>query len=246
MKTVLLLVVVVLALLVTTTERYIGASKRERSRYPWFVSLGPEYDKPICGGVLVHPKLVLTAGHCIIDSMKFAWLKDDDGKIQKRKVKKVVKHYEKQQNQKHEADLGVIVVEEPFDSTPISIGLEQNLKHGMDIHAIGHGRDEKGNTGVLKKTTVTYVNPGDCYYGAPQPSFFCTKSRRRGACFGDSGGPAFIRHSKTDFLVGLVSHGPKDCRKIKNGKDEYLYSVFTDMTNPLTLKRLLDLMVSLV
>lgn len=237
-----LLVFIVIAFVLMTRETYIGATARTRTRYPWFVSLGPDKSTPMCGGVLVHPKLVLTAGHCIGDHLKTAWLQNDEGKTQERKVTKLVKNYEKLK-----VDIGVVIVDTPFTSKTISIGMEENLKHGQDIHVVGHGVDESGKAGgPVKKTTVAYVNSGSCYYDKPEPTFFCTKSRRRGACFGDSGGPAFVRHSKTDFLVGLTSHGPKDCKKMKDGDESYLYSVYTDLTNPVTLKLLLDLLISLV
>ena len=245
MKTTLLLAFVVIGLivlLISSRESYIGATERNRKRYPWFVSLGPDSSNPMCGGVLVHPKLIITAGHCVNDMLKTAWLVDENGKQQEAKVTEIVKKYEKLK-----VDIAVVVVNTPFKSKTISIGAQENLTHGTDIHAVGHGVDESGmGGGPVKKTTVAFVNPGSCYYDTPEPTFFCTKSRRRGACFGDSGGPAFVRHSKTDFLVGITSHGPRACGKVKDGDQEYLYTVYTDLTNPVTLKLILDLLVSLV
>lgn len=213
-------------------EKYIGARDVERTRYPWFVSIGSTEKKPFCGGCLIHPEIVLTAGHCISDNAKFAWLVDSKGNKQLRKIVKVIKAY------KHiKKDLGIIMVDTPFDSTPISIGVNETLRHGQDIHGVGHGRS-RTDKGVFRKTTMTYIRPESCYYGNPAETFFCTKSRRRGACFGDSGGPSFIRHSKTDHLVGITSHGPKKCAK----RDGFLYTVYTDMTDEYTIQMFLRLM----
>lgn len=220
-------------------EGYIGARIVDRSRYPWFVSIGKSQEKAFCGGCLVHPRVVVTAGHCISETVgqfpttSYVWLYDKDGTRQTRRVVKVIKAYAHIKK-----DIGIILVDEPFDAVPIALGTNEKLTHGQDIHGIGHGRDAQGKSGVFKKTTMTYVRPESCYYGNPAETFFCTKSRRRGACKGDSGGPAFVRHSKTDYLVGLTSHGPKKCRK----KDGFLYTVYTDFTDDQTLQLFLGLL----
>lgn len=230
----ILIMMICLIVIHPSMEDYIGARTVDPTRYPWFVRLEGPDGGLVCGGCLLHPKIVLSAGHCLENNeISSARVVNAQGKEQVRRVVLAEHMFSTK------ADLAILVVDTPFQSTPISIGVNETLRHGDDIHGIGYGMDgNKSMANTLQKTTVTFITPGDCYYGAPYQTFFCTKSRRRAACFGDSGGPAFVRHSKKDFLVGITSHGPKDCAR----KGEFLYSVYTDMTNPMTLKLLLDLL----
>jgi Ca2+-binding RTX toxin-like protein len=55
--------------------RIVGGTTTSASAYPWQVALvtdasfgGTDFDRQFCGGSLIHPYIILTAAHCIIDS----------------------------------------------------------------------------------------------------------------------------------------------------------------------------------
>ena len=56
----------------TMAARIIGGSETTTEQWPWMVALvlrssPSSYDGQFCGGSLIHPRWVLTAGHCFLD-----------------------------------------------------------------------------------------------------------------------------------------------------------------------------------
>ncbi len=91
---------------------------------------------------------------------------------------------------------------------------EKSLKKGDTAVLAGYGisnaRTHAG-AGVLRKTSVKILNsrPG-------KSEMILDQSHGRGACHGDSGGPAYVRHGKGVALAGVTNRSyparaPDDC-----------------------------------
>jgi secreted trypsin-like serine protease len=181
----------------------------------------------LCTGSLIADDLVVTAGHCV--SGKGAELSIEfTTNLSRSKGKRVramgiarPKSYGHMVEEEDMNDIALIHFEgglpEPYHKARL---LEDAslLKDGEKVILAGYGvndgtphqpADEAG-AGVLRKVSVRIARAS---YGHTEVAM--DPSHGRGACHGDSGGPAFIKQGNEYLLFGVTSRGfsegPDDC-----------------------------------
>jgi secreted trypsin-like serine protease len=164
-----------------------------------------------CSGALVAPDLVMTAGHCLggggfADLVVYFGPNGTDGGI---KVIKQVRKYEVfSQAEFDRDDVALLRLAQPAPAAYVPAVILDDpalVRDGADIILAGFGIDhrtpEDGNAGVGKLRSVEQkILTGK--YGNTE---VLIDIKERGACSGDSGGPAFVKRNNQLLLFGIAS-----------------------------------------
>ncbi|XP_060657033.1 collagenase-like [Drosophila nasuta] len=217
------------------TNRIINGENAAPKQFPYqvFIEKHVNYDwKPNCGGVVISNRTVLTAAHCIkdsIDAFKIYFGTVDRTNIyetgQQRlivKRKNIIGHPE---YDPHELLNDIALIRLPaeilFDEyiQPAKLPDPDKLYDNEIGVASGWGisdRDSWYAKNNLQYLNVTIFPYEDCkalvhkynYAKFFPSSFVCLKSSQGSPCKGDSGGPLAIRNEDgTSTIVGLTSFG---------------------------------------
>lgn len=167
-----------------------------------------------CTGVLVHPKVVLTAGHCVggITAVK---LDTNDYTNQGEKIS-VARSYE-YSNSWNTYDIAVLVLAEEADTEPrmIASGCAlDDLYDGAAAQIVGYGATDIWGTqyGTKLREAPTTIEDSECVdlwsgcNGSVSPGGeLGAGGNGTDACYGDSGGPLYLLTDHGDYVVGLTS-----------------------------------------
>lgn len=175
----------------------------------------------MCTGTLVHPNVVMTAGHCILDerpivAVGFGEHSEQSG-VPQREVEVIDCVQHPGWVSEGWPDMGYCVLANAVTDVPIvpvMAGCEVDaMQVGGEVQIIGFGAtfgevDKEGNTsgtGVgAKRLTTQLVDDlqfEDSYTALTWPS------GSHGACFGDSGGPGMARLADGTWRVfGIAAH----------------------------------------
>jgi hypothetical protein len=181
-----------------TPDAIFGGRPTDSCEWPTVVRVGD------CSGLLVHPEIVVTAGHCQdVDEVAFGV---DDADAQR------VPTVECRDTGEHEPgeglDLGWCRLAEPRDDLAIVSPLVGDeaaaLRAGDGVRIVGFGLTEDGVFGVQHEVETTLVEiDGDlAFLGGDGLD----------SCLGDSGAPAFAElHDGTLRAFAITSFGPFPC-----------------------------------
>lgn len=185
----------------------------------------------LCSATLIGKDVALTAAHCVSDgpSERVVIFGTDvraDAEDARRVVAAEIPSLWKEPH-REDHDFGDIAVIRFEGSLPKGFKAARlaprtlTLDKGDTVTLAGYGitsaRSRKG-AGVLRKTQVSVIEPE---FGKTEMIF--DQRDGTGACHGDSGGPAFVVHGKTSYLVGVTNRSYPDGAP-DNCKQEVVYT----------------------
>uniref|UniRef100_A0A146M6H5 Phenoloxidase-activating factor 2 n=2 Tax=Lygus hesperus TaxID=30085 RepID=A0A146M6H5_LYGHE len=230
----------------TMTFQYkiIGKNNEAQPKeFPWTVmittkdGINPKLLRYLCGGSLIHERVVLTAAHCaakigqrtaVIVAGEHDTRVEEQDPNQERPVTKIITHPAYDDDTLHN-DIALLVTDEPFIFAPnvniLCLPKEEDVILDSDCLVAGWGKDMEGDSHqVLKKTTLPIVPRDVCQLrlreieevGADfelHESFVCAGGvERKDTCQGDGGSPLICPiKGKIDRYqqVGIVAWGIK-------------------------------------
>ncbi len=168
-----------------------------------------------CTAVLVHPRVVMTAGHCDWDDLTEAIVNTVDGETGERiPIESTHRH----PNHFTTLDVSAVVLQTPATTEPVTIAREcirdVYLVNGATVHLVGFGATDR-EAATLPDTlqhAVSLLVDHDC----DDPDRGCNEAVSPGgeliaggagidSCTGDSGGPLYLQTDQGIFLAGITS-----------------------------------------
>jgi endonuclease G len=210
----------------TELARIVGGVPTPPGKYPDCVLVGRRATNGtlrwFCSGALVHPRVVLTAGHCQNPSAAINVVALDALDIQQLESAEVIGVSRVRVNPRYPQvignDITVLVLREDSAVTPVPIATSEGLAAAADTTLVGFGNSDLLSTkgfGTQREVTVEITNlrrsPGDDLDQAEQAlGFESDREFTAGgggfdSCNGDSGGPAYIDVDGVRTLAGLTS-----------------------------------------
>lgn len=199
----------------------------------------------ICTGSLLRNNLILTAGHCVPqvgaeykEVALYVVFNTDLNKMQRTDVRLVMDseiHPQYGQSGEQGEDANDVAVLKyagamaPGYETAKFLSDESLLVAGTKVTLAGYGLIETDGVNTksddrLRKVTVDVVED----FGKTE--VLLDQSQGKGACHGDSGGPAFLEINGAQYVWGITSRGAG-----KDGKDDCsLVSVYTKVKSQAT------------
>jgi secreted trypsin-like serine protease len=177
----------------------------------------------ICSGSLVARDIILTAAHCMESPQTLAilfstqvptnlkqWRSAPLRKLINFKIHAAYTDLSPTQMQNH-GDIALIQFQGalPQGYAPAALVTETTvLKKGQLVTLAGYGmieRQSELSTDALRKVNVLLADPV-----FSEMEVILDQTQGRGACHGDSGGPAFVKVNNRQLLMGVTSRGHLD------------------------------------
>ncbi len=175
-----------------------------------------------CTGTLVGPKVVLTAGHCV-GGISHVLVGSTDWLSNEGEIIEVERTHE-YPNSQATYDIAVLILESRASAEPRPIAVEcvlrDYLEDGANAQIVGYGAttengsgfnsklNEAGTEVLDKNCDETYINGvyAGCVSGISPGGEIAAGGNGTDACFGDSGGPLYLKTGGDGiYVVGVTS-----------------------------------------
>lgn len=202
----------------------------------------------ICSGSIIDRDIILTAAHCLGSDglarvvVAFRTNIEGQGPVIQASDRRRMSDFEERAGMSESDwhDLALIKLASPIPagySVARFLPSQSMLRTGGSITLAGYGMttplsspNSNNGAGVLRKVDQTVTNNA---YGDTE--FLVSLENGRGACHGDSGGPAFVRQGSSLYLVGVASRMTERDRVANNGDaNDFSCSVEMVYTNALS------------
>lgn len=215
----------------TSPERIINGTPTNYESWKGVLGIWATTSGTVCTGTLIHPRIILTGGHCVLKnsgSIRFNFVNNPkplriyggadirvwEGvtPIEYSRVSQVVAHPE-WLGKVHSADLAMLLLAQPITAADVTPFELRNNEASVEdeAHLVGYGRtqpEDNTSDGHPMEASATIVSIAT---RAGEGPYTVLKTGRSDAavCSGDSGGPLFTEQGGQWVVTGVASMG--DC-----------------------------------
>lgn len=163
------------------------------------------YGKTWCSGTIIGPRTVLTAAHCVGNLEAEYSIRTGLGDYQVINVMSHPNYWNGTFQRQENFDVGLFVVDRPFDSQIAKLHLDNDLIAGERAIIAGFGLDEHNSMGQFRAGFMSVNSSDELSVSALYDGTFSD------TCNGDSGGPFLVEREGEWKLVAVTSNGNINC-----------------------------------